>query len=169
MSEPTLTEHPPDTATPLVLHGLTDLQDHVGQELGFSGWRTVRQADIDTFARLTGDEQWIHVDPERAAAGPFGATVQHGFLTLGLATGLLWEVCTVDGFGVVLNYGLNKVRFPAPLRVGSRLRMQVVLVDVRALESQGGTGAEAVYRLTYDVQGQEKPCCVADLVFRYYP
>ena len=86
-----------------------------------SSWRTVEQADISTFAKLTGDEQWIHVDPERAKAGLYGTTIQHGFLTLGLATGFLWEVCEIDGFAVVLNYGLNRVRFPAPLKVGSRI------------------------------------------------
>jgi acyl dehydratase len=151
-------------ATGVVLHGLDGLQERAGQDLGTSSWRTVEQAQIDLFATLTGDEQWIHTDPERAAAGPFGATVQHGFLTLGLATGLLWEVCTVEGFGVILNYGLNKVRFPAPLRVGSRIRMHVALAEVKALDG----GAEAIYRLTYEVEGEPKPCCVADLVFRYY-
>lgn len=153
-----------DTATGVVLHGLDGLREHAGRDIGTSGWRTVDQEQIDLFARLTGDEQWIHTDPGRAATGPFGATVQHGFLTLGFATGLLWEVCTVEGFGVVLNYGLNKVRFPAPLRVGSRVRMHVALAEVTALPG----GAEAVYRLTYEVEGEPKPCCVADLVFRYY-
>ena len=153
-------------AGPMTLNGLEGLQEHVGRDLGTSGWRTVEQAQIDLFAKLTGDEQWIHTDPERARSGPFGTTVQHGFLTLGMATGLLWEVCTVDGFGVVLNYGLNKVRFPAPLRVGSRIRMHVQLAEVKQLT--GPDGAEAVYRLTYEVEGEPKPCCVADLVFRYY-
>ncbi len=154
---------------PVVLKGLAGLQERVGQQVGTSSWRTVQQDDINTFATLTGDSQWIHVDPERAAAGPFGATVQHGFLTLGLATGLLWEVCTVDGFGVVLNYGLNKVRFPAPLKVGSRIRMAVDIAEVKELQAPGGDAAEVVYRLTYEVDGESKPCCVADLVFRYYP
>jgi acyl dehydratase len=160
MGEPTTTQR----SRPVVLHGLEGLRERAGQDIGTSSWRTVEQAQIDLFAKLTGDEQWIHVDPVRAEAGPFGATVQHGFLTLGLATGLLWEVCTVEGFGVVLNYGLNKVRFPSPLRVGSRIRMHVALADVRELAG----GAEAVYRLTYEVEGEPKPCCVADLVFRYY-
>ena len=151
-------------AEPIVLHGLDGLAEQVGQTVGTSGWRTVRQEDIDLFAKLTGDEQWIHTDPARAAEGPFGATVQHGFLTLGLATGLLWEVCTVDGFNVVLNYGLNKVRFPAPLRVDKRIRMHVEVAEVKPLDG----GAEAVYRLTYETEGESKPCCVADLVFRYY-
>ena len=149
---------------PIILRGLDGLADRVGQEVGTSDWRTVRQDDIDAFAKLTGDEQWIHPDPARAAEGPFGATVQHGFLTLGLATGLLWEVCTVEGFDVVLNYGLNKVRFPAPLRVGRRIRMHVEVAAVQAIQG----GAEAVYRLTYEIEGEPKPCCVADLVFRYY-
>jgi acyl dehydratase len=149
---------------PVVLHGLSGLQERISQEVGVSEWRTVRQEDIDAFAVLTGDEQWIHTDPERAAAGPFGTTVQHGFLTLGLATGLLWSVCTVDGFGMILNYGLNKVRFPAPLRVGSRIRMHVEVAAVKELDG----GAEVVYRLTYEVDGETKPCCVAELVFRYY-
>ena len=113
------------TSGPVVITGLEGLEAHVGQKLGVSDWQTVEQDDINTFAKLTGDEQWIHVDPERAKAGLYGTTIQHGFLTLGMATGLLWEVCTIDGFGVVLNYGLNKVRFPAPLPVGSRIRMHV--------------------------------------------
>ncbi len=151
-------------AEPIVLYGYDGLADRVGQTVGTSSWRTVHQEDINLFAKLTGDEQWIHTDPARAADGPFGTTVQHGFLTLGLATALLWEVCTVDGFGVILNYGLNRVRFPAPLRVGSRIRTHVEVAEVKPLDG----GAEAVYRLTYEVEGEPKPCCVADLVFRYY-
>ena len=164
MGEPITSEAGRDA--PVVMKGVEGLRERLGQEVGVSSWRAVEQQDIDTFADLTGDRQWIHVDPQRAATGPFGATVQHGFLTLGLATGLLWEVCTVEGFGVVLNYGLNRVRFPAPLRVGSRIRMHVEVAEVKELD--GGSGAEAVYRLTYEVEGQPKPCCVADLVFRYY-
>jgi acyl dehydratase len=155
---------PGETREPLVIHGLDGLRERTGADLGVSRWVAVEQADVDTFARLTGDEQWIHVDPARAAEGPFGGTVQHGFLTLGMATGLLWSVCTVDGFAVVLNYGLNKVRFPAPLKVGARFRMHVALAEVRELP----LGAEVVYRLTYEVEGEQKPCCVADLVFRYH-
>src|SRR4029078_11742252 len=130
---------------PIVLHGLDGLAEQVGQTVGTSGWRTVRQEDIDLFAKLTGDEQWIHTDPARAAEGPFGATGQHGVLTLGLATCRLWDVCTVDGFGVVLNYGLNRVRFPAPLRVGSRIRMHVAVAEVKPLGDGPDKGAEAVY------------------------
>ncbi|WP_214370715.1 MaoC family dehydratase [Pseudonocardia sp. H11422] len=168
MGDPITTDVAGGTRGQITLHGLEGLQERVGQKIGTSDWKTVEQSDIDTFARLTGDEQWIHTDPERARTGPFGATVQHGFLTLGHATGLLWSVFTVDGFGVVLNYGLNKVRFPAPLRVGSRIRMHVEIAEVRPLDGPAGPGAEAVYRLTYEVEGEPKPCCVADLVFRYY-
>jgi acyl dehydratase len=164
MGDPMAIDVEDEASAPVVLHGLEGLQERVGDTVGTSAWRTVEQEDITTFAKLTGDEQWIHTDPERAKSGPFGATVQHGFLTLGMATGLLWSVCTVDGFNVILNYGLNRVRFPMPLRVGSRFRMSVEVAEVKPLDG----GAEAVYRLTYEVEGESKPCCVADLVFRYY-
>ncbi len=149
---------------PIILQGFDGLAERVGQRVGTSSWRTVQQDEIDLFAKLTADEQWIHTHPERAAEGPFGATVQHGFLTLSFATGLLWEVCTVEGFHVVLNYGLNKVRFPAPLRVGRRICMHVDVAEVTPLKG----GVEVVYRLTYETEGEPKPCCIADLVFRYY-
>ena len=152
------------TSGPLVITGLEGLEARVGQTVGVSDWKPVLQDEITTFAKLTGDEQWIHVDPERAAQGPFGTTIQHGFLTLGLSTGLLWSVCVVDGFGVILNYGLNKVRFPSPLAVGSRIRMHVEVSEVKQLDG----GAEVVWGLTYEVEGKPKPCCVAALVFRYY-
>ena len=153
------------TAAPLVITGLDGLQAHVGQTLGVSDWKTVVQDDINTFAKLTGDEQWIHVDPERAKETAIGTTIQHGFLSLGMSTGLLWSVCVVEGFGMILNYGLNKVRFPAMLATGSRYRVHVEVAEVKQL---GDTGAEVVWRLTYEVEGKPKPCCVADVVFRYY-
>jgi acyl dehydratase len=146
------------------LDGIDGLKQYAGRELGVSDWRIVTQQDVTTFARLTGDEQWIHVDPERAKNGPFGATVAHGFLTLGMSTGLLWSIAVVDNVAVVLNYGLNRVRFPAPVRVGSRLRMRVTISDFTELDG----GAEVVYHLDYEVEGETKPPCVADLVFRYY-
>jgi len=149
--------------TPVVIHGVQGLLDRAGETLGVSDWVDVTQENIDTFARLSGDEQWIHVDPERAAAGPFGATVQHGFLTLSLSTGLLDQVFRVDDVSVVLNYGLNKVRFTAPLKVGSRTRMHVTLADVQPVAG----GVTVVYHLVYEVADEPKPCCVADLVFRY--
>lgn len=155
---------PGETRKPIVIEGLAGLRERVGTELGVSDWVEVAQGNIDTFAKLTGDEQYIHVDPERAAQGPFGTTVQHGFLTLGMSTGLLWSVCTVEGFNVILNYGLNKVRFPSPLKLGSRFRMRVALAEVEEVTD----GVQAIYRLTYEVENEPKPCCVADLVFRYY-
>jgi acyl dehydratase len=149
---------------PFTVDGVAGLTARDGTELGVSDWVTVEQENITAFARLTGDEQWIHVDPERAAGGPFGATVQHGFFTLGLSTGLLDQVFAVENVSVVLNYGLNRVRFPAPLKVGSRVRMRVGLAETQPVEG----GVQVVYHLVYEVEGQEKPCCVADLVFRYY-
>jgi acyl dehydratase len=152
------------TSGPLVINGLEGLQARAGQSVGVSDWKTVDQDEINLFAKLTGDEQWIHTDPERAATTAIGKTIQHGFLTLGMTTGLLWSVCVVEGFGVILNYGLNKVRFPSMLPVDSRYRMHVEVAEVKPLDG----GAEVVWRLTYEVEGKPKPCCVADLVFRYY-
>ena len=153
------------TSGPLVITGLDGLEARVGQTVGVSDWKTVEQDEINTFAKLTGDEQWIHVDPERAKETAVGTTIQHGFLTLGMSTGLLWQVCVVEGFGMILNYGLNKVRFPSMLATGSRFRMHVEVAEVKQL---GESGVEVVWRLTYEVEGKPKPCCVADLVFRYY-
>lgn len=149
---------------PIVLSGLDGLRERVGTPLGVSDWVDVTQDNVTTFAQLTGDEQWIHVDPVRAKDGPYGTTIQHGFLTLGMSSGLLWSVCTVSGFDVILNYGLNKVRFPAPLRVGARIRMHAELAEVSELPN----GAQAVYHLTFEVENEPKPCCVADFVVRYY-
>jgi acyl dehydratase len=148
-----------------VITGLDGLQANVGQTLGVSDWKTVEQDDINTFAKLTGDEQWIHVDPERAKETAIGTTIQHGFLSLGMSTSLLWSVCVVEGFGMILNYGLNKVRFPSMLPTGSRYRAHVELAEAKEL---GASGVEVVWRLTYEIEGQSKPHCVADIVFRYY-
>lgn len=153
-----------DERKPYVINGAEELRERVGTDLGTSDWVEVKQEDIDTFAKLTGDDQWIHVDQERAKAGPYGGTIQYGFLTLSKSTGLLWEICVVEGFGVILNYGVNKVRFPAPLKTGSRYRMHANLAEVNDLNG----GVETIYKLTYEVEGESKPCCVAELVFRYY-
>jgi len=118
---------------------------------------------VTAFAEISGDRQWIHVDPERAEQGPFGTTVAHGFLTLSLSTDLLDQIFRVDDVGMILNYGLNRVRFPAPLPVGSRIRMHVSLAEVADVPN----GVQAIYHLEYEIEGQAKPCCVADLVFRY--
>ena len=154
----------PGHHVPRVIENLEALRACVGTHLGVSDWMTIDQQTIDTFAGVTRDEQWTHVDPTRAEAGPFGATVAHGMLTLSLCSSLLWEVAVVDGMGPAINYGLNKVRFPAPLLVGSRVRMHVSVSEVTEIPR----GVEVVYHLTYETQGESKPPCVADLVFRYY-
>jgi len=143
---------------------LGDLPGLAGQHLGDSAWHDITQEDVSGYAALTGDEQWIHVDPVRAAAGPFGATVAHGFFTLGRFTALLAEILVVDGVRTVLNYGLNRVRFPAPARVGDRLRMGL---EVNAVELVGDS-VQVLYGATFEVEGQAKPVCVAEVIFRYY-
>ena len=143
---------------------LADLSAHQGQTLGRTAWRTITQDDVDAFARLTGDDQWIHVDQERATSGPFGTTIAHGYFTLSLSTIFLDEVVTVTGAEVVLNYGSDRVRYPAPTPAGAKVRATVDLAEVRPLDG----GAQAIWRLTYEVDGSRKPVCVADIVYRYY-
>jgi len=143
---------------------VADLAAHAGETLGQTAWRQVTQDDVDAFARLTGDDQWIHVDPERAAAGPFGTTIAHGYFTLALSTIFLDEVVRIEGANVVLNYGSNRVRYPAPVPVGSRIRACIELPEVTDVAG----GVQATFRLVYEVEGQPKPGCVADIVYRYY-
>jgi acyl dehydratase/ubiquinone/menaquinone biosynthesis C-methylase UbiE len=143
---------------------LADLPGLAGRHLGYSSWHDLTQDDATSFAVLTGDEQWIHVDPARAAAGPFGATVAHGFHTLARFTALLGEVLAVDGVRTTLNYGLDRVRFPAPARTGGRLRMGL---EVSAVEPAGNS-TQVHYLATFEVEGQAKPVCVAEVIFRYY-
>lgn len=143
---------------------VADLASRAGEELGQTAWRAITQTDVDTFATLTGDDQWIHVDPDRAKAGPFGTTIAHGYFTLSLSTIFLDEVVTVKGADVVLNYGSNRVRYPAPVPVGSRVR---ATIELPAVEDVPG-GVQATYRLVYEVEGRPKPGCVADIVYRYY-
>jgi acyl dehydratase/ubiquinone/menaquinone biosynthesis C-methylase UbiE len=150
--------HPPWQVDLAELPGLT------GRHLGYSSWHEIAQEDVSRFAVLTDDVQWIHVDPERAAAGPFGATVAHGFFTLARFTALLGEILTVDGVGTTLNYGLNRVRFPAPARVGERLRMGLEVLGVEP----AGDGVQVLYCATFEVEDQVKPVCVAEVIFRYY-
>jgi acyl dehydratase/ubiquinone/menaquinone biosynthesis C-methylase UbiE len=153
-----------DRNTGRVTVHLTELSGLAGRDLGYSSWHDITQDDVSRFATLTDDEQWIHVDPERAAAGPFGATVAHGFHTLARFTALLGEILTVDGVATTLNYGVNRVRFPAPARVGSRVRMGV---EVKSVE-QAGDGVQVLYGATFEIEGQAKPACVAEVIFRYY-
>ncbi len=142
-----------------------DLLDAVGQHLGHSDWITVDQARIDTFAEATGDHQWIHVDPEAAAVGPFGATIAHGYLTLALTNLLLPQIVRVEGVSMGINYGVNRVRFPQPVLVGSRLRASGTLTS--AEELPGGAGVQTVITITVEIEGQPKPACVVESVSRF--
>ncbi|HXQ90231.1 MAG TPA: MaoC family dehydratase [Acidimicrobiales bacterium] len=143
---------------------IEELHKLVGQHLGWSDWHTVDQAQVDLFADATGDHQWIHVDPERAASGPFGGTIAHGYLTLSLIPAILHEVIAVQGFTFGVNYGCNKVRFPSPVKVGSKLRLGATVVSV---EDVGGGGVQAVLDVTVETEGAAKPSCVAQVVYRY--
>jgi acyl dehydratase len=144
--------------------GLAELRQADGATLGTSDWHHVTQAAIDAFADLTGDHQWIHVDVERAKESPFGGTIAHGYYTLSLAPTLLAQVLQLEGFDLRLNYGLNRVRFPAPLPVGSRVR---ATARVAGLEEVPG-GARVTLELTFEREGGEKPVCVAEVVTRVY-
>lgn len=144
--------------------GLAQLEEAVGQEVGVSDWLTVEQERVDQFATATDDHQWIHVDRQRAAAGPFGTTIAHGYLTLALLVPLTHEAYHVEGVRMGLNYGLNRVRFPAPVPVGSRIRARVAL---KSLEDIGG-GVQAVWSVTVEREGGDKPVCIAESVVRWY-
>jgi acyl dehydratase len=144
--------------------GPEELAAKVGSHLGSSAWHTVTQEQVDLFAEATGDRQWIHVDPERAKSGPFGSTVAHGYLTLSLLPALLEEVLEVKGAGFFVNYGLDRLRFPAPVPVGSRLRLSVTPTSVEAFDGGQQVGLNCVF----EVEGSSKPSCVADVIFRYY-
>jgi acyl dehydratase len=136
----------------------------VGSAVGVSDWVDVNQARIDEFAAVTGDDQWIHVDPVRAAAGMFGTTVAHGFLTLSLLPFFTRSAFKVDGVRMTVNYGLNRVRFPAPVPVGSRLRAHYKLISFDAIEG----GVQVVTEVSIEREGQSKPVCVAESVARHY-
>jgi len=148
-----------------VIASTRDLLAAKGRDLGTTDWVEVDQASIDTFARITHDEQWIHVDRGRAATGPFGGTIAHGFFTLSLCSHFFEQLLTVQGIDMVINYGLDRVRFPSPLRVGSRVRAHGVLVEV----DERGDAVQTVTRLTIEAAGATKPTCVADQVSRFYP
>jgi acyl dehydratase len=143
---------------------LTDLQPLVGQEIGVGDWVVVDQQRIDRFAEATGDDQWIHVDPERATSGPFGATIAHGFLTLSLLPLLTAEALDFGDVRMGVNYGLNRVRFPAPVKVGSRVRARLRLLSYEAIEG----GAQLVVEATVELEGSAKPACVAETVSRRF-
>jgi acyl dehydratase len=137
----------------------------VGEELGISDWMTVDQARVDEFAHCTEDYQWIHVDQERSEKGPYGGTIAHGFLTMSLIPVLGAQIYLLDTPGPKLNYGANKVRFPTPLRVGSRIRARASLVEVTELPS----GRQVIVRYVLEIEGEPKPACVADTVALLVP
>jgi acyl dehydratase len=143
---------------------IAELQGLVGQEIGTSEWITVTQERIQLFADATNDHQWIHVDPERAKAGPFGTTIAHGFFTLSLLPEMSASAFSVNGTRMGVNYGLNKVRFPAPVPSGSRLRGRFTLIGYEPLEG----GAQLTVEVTMEREGSDKPVCVAESVGRRY-
>jgi acyl dehydratase len=143
---------------------LAELQSQVGQDIGTSDWIVVDQARIDLFAQATGDHQWIHIDPERARAGPFGTTVAHGFLTLSLLPELFANGFAIDDVRMGVNYGLNRVRFPTPVPSGSRVRGHFRLLKYEPLDG----GAQLTVEVTIELEGSPKPACVAESVSRRY-
>jgi acyl dehydratase len=151
-------------ANPNVIEGMAGLKAQVGKELGVSEWNTLRYEDIVAFADATGDHQWIHVDKARCAKeSPYKVPVAHGYYSLSRIAGLFFEVVQIKGFALVLNYGLNKVRFPAPLKEGARYRLNLKLASVSELPN----GAEGVMNAAVEVEGEAKPACAAEIVFRF--
>ena len=148
----------------LTLTGLDEVKAHVGSELGVSDWHLVTQEKIDEFARVTGDDQWIHIDPERAKASPFGGTIAHGYYTLSLAPMFSYRLFSFTGFAFGVNYGVNRVRFPAPMPVGGKVRMRAKLASVDDIPG----GAQITTELTFEREGGDKPVCVAESLSRVY-
>jgi acyl dehydratase len=149
----------------LVINGLDELETRVGADLGRSQWMQVTQERVDKFADATGDHQWIHVDVEAARSGPFGGTIAHGYLTLSLVIPMFSELLSVQGVRMGINYGLNRVRFPTPVPVGSRIRLAGKLA---AVEELSGDSMQVLVDLTVELEGSAKPACVAQAIYRYY-
>jgi acyl dehydratase len=143
---------------------LEELKGMAGQHLGYSEWRQVTQEQIDTFADAADDHQWIHVDPERARSGPFRTTIAHGYLTLALIIPMWGELVEIGGARMGINYGLNRVRFPAPVRSGAKIRLGATLAEV----SEIPRGVEALVDAVIECEGSAKPVCVAQVIYRYY-
>ena len=149
------------------VEGIDGIKELMGTEIGPSEWREVTQEDINTFADLSGDDQWIHVDVERAKKeSPFGGPIAHGNLTLSMIDGFRIELIEASGFQLGVNYGWNKIRFPAPVPAGAKIRAKAEVVE---LEEVSGGWWQMVTRFTVEVEGSEKPCCVADSVARFLP
>ncbi|GAB7188286.1 MaoC family dehydratase [Kitasatospora sp. Ki12] len=146
------------------VNGIADLLELGGTDLGRSEWLEITQERVDTFADATDDHQWIHVDAERAKTGPFGGTIAHGYLSLSLLIPLWSELLEVQGVGMAVNYGLNKVRFPSPVLVGAKIRAHGAIVSVTEVKG----GAEVTVDLTVEIDGRPKPAAVAQAVYRFY-
>jgi acyl dehydratase len=147
------------------IDSLRALKNFVGREIGVSDWRVITQEQVQKFADATGDHQWIHLDRARAQReSPFGTTIAHGFLTLSLISPLMRDAVHIRGARLVVNYGLNRVRFPAPMRVDSKIRGRFAVVAVKEL----GGSLEASFSITVECEGSDKPCCVAEWILRYY-
>ncbi len=144
----------------------SELAAAVGQQLGHSEWLEITQQRINQFADATGDHQWIHVDPERAKTGPFGACIAHGYLTQSLVNHFLPQILEVRGIAMGVNYGADRVRFPAPVRVGSRIRGRGELLGVHTAKDGG---IQAIVRVTVEIEDGDRPGCVIDTISRYYP
>jgi acyl dehydratase len=151
---------------PTVVRGLEQVKELAGADLGASGWLEISQDRVNRFADATGDHQWIHVDVARAAAGPFGGTIAHGYLTLALVIPLWSEMLRVDGVGMALNYGLNRLRFPSPVPVGAKIRLRARVISV---EDVSGGGVQLTAKFTVEKQHGDKPAAVAEVLYRYYP
>ncbi|MFF6957351.1 MULTISPECIES: MaoC/PaaZ C-terminal domain-containing protein [unclassified Streptomyces] len=149
---------------PRIFASPDELRAAVGEQLGWTEWQEIDQKRIDLFAEATGDHQWIHVDAEKAALGPFGTTIAHGYLTLSLIPSLTPQLLLVEGVKMGVNYGVNKVRFPAPVPVGSRLRATAEVAEV----TEVGGGIQLVTKVTIEREGGDKPVCVAETVARFY-
>jgi len=148
-----------------VINGLEELKSMKGKELGVSEWHEVTQESINLFAEATCDDQWIHLDEERCKKeSPWGQTIAHGYYTISLAPYLLGQIMTVEGVQMGINYGINKLRFPSAVKVGSRVRARASLVDV----SDVGNGVQGNIQVTFEIENEDKPACVAEVIYRYF-
>jgi len=147
-----------------VITGVDGLKAAVGEHLGYSEYFDVSQERVNQFAEATGDHQWIHVDVERAKSGPFGGPIAHGYLTLSLGPMLYPTVVRIEGFSMGVNYGANKIRFPSPVPVGSKIRLGVKLLEVEEIAN----GVQMTMEFTFECEGASKPSCVAEIIFRSY-
>ncbi|MFS8097191.1 MaoC family dehydratase [Lentzea alba] len=147
------------------VNGLEEVKALAGRDLGYTDWLQIDQDRVYRFAEATDDHQWIHVDPARAAAGPFGGTIAHGYLTLAMLIPLMGELLDVSGVRMSINYGLDKVRFPAPVPVGAKIRLKG---QVASVDEVAGNGVQLTVDFTVEIEGSDKPACVARAIYRHY-